>query len=422
MGNTEYFHRYMPESPKGREIERLTGDGGEIVSRGSAIESLGERMQQAANTLKLIAEGQVGKGDSLDAIKDQAADVHADLLKAGQRYLPSGEVLRAYGQALLNVKGPLNSAVDDCESRWETVRTRASSVDEAGDVPAGEDGSTTAREEATTSAEGDLTSAKSEWEEAARRFDGHYDTWDEAYETAVNGLQQANEDGVKDGFWDNALPFFEALVKVMEWAGLVLLVAALIVGGPLIAVLATIVAIVALLGTIVLFAKGRKDGKDLALSIVGVIPFGKLAKLGNLSSIASVGSRVPKLSGFRNMMLAGDDFAKLRTHLGSIDDLARGDWNRVTTMIPYDAATSGSRLMQRIASGTPYVLDQMTVTRSMDTFLGRLYGVGDSWSAVQGVDRLLPGAQVYSTAMQQLDWLNGKFEDAARERAVDSWR
>ena len=43
MGNTEYFHRFMAESPKGREIERLEGDGSAIVSRGQAIESLGRR-------------------------------------------------------------------------------------------------------------------------------------------------------------------------------------------------------------------------------------------------------------------------------------------------------------------------------------------------------------------------------------------
>ena len=422
MGSTAYYHRFMPESPKGREIERLEGDGGAIVARGSAIESLGERMQRAADTLKLIADGQVGRGDSLDAIKDQSADVHADLRKAGERYLPSGEVLRAYGEALIEVSTSLNAAVGDCESLWESVRTRAASVDEAGDVPAGDDGSTTARDDATAGAEGDLSSAKSEWEAAARRFDGHYDTWDDAYDDAVNGLRDVNEDGVKDGFWDDALPFFEALVKVMEWAGLALLVLALVVGGPLIAALATIVAIVALLGTIVLFAKGRKDGKDLALAIVGVIPFGKLGKLADLGSVASAGSRFPKLSGFRNLMLAGEDFAAVRTHLGQIDDLARADWNRVSTVIPYDMATSGSRLIQRIGSGTPYVWQNTQLTNSMDMFLGRLYGVGDSWGAVQGVDRLLPGLQVYATGISQLDFLNGKVEDHGRERAIDSWR
>jgi len=422
MGNTAYFHRFMPESPKGREIERLAGDGSSIVSRGAAIKRLGERMQQAANTLRLIADGQVGQGDSLDEIKDQAADVHEDLKKAGERYLPSGEVLQAYGKVLLEVKGPLNAAVGDCESEWETVRTRAASVDEAGDVPAGDDGSTTAREEATVGAEGDLSTAKAEWEAAAKRFDGHYDTWDAAYDEAVNGLREVNEDGVKDGFWDDALPFFEALVSIMEWAAIVLLVAALIVGGPLIAVLATIVAIVALLGTIVLFAKGRKNGTDLALAIVGVIPFGKLAKLGDLGSLATAGTRFPKLAGFRNMMLAGDDFAKLRTHLGSIDDLARTGWNRASTMIPYDAATGGSRLIQRIASGTPYVLDQMTLTNSADMFLGRLFNAGDSWSAVQGADRLLPGLQVYTTGLQLADFVNDEAQDVGRDRDIDSWR
>lgn len=421
MGNTAYFHRWMPDSPKGREIERIPDTGARIVARATTIEDLGERMLRAADTLKLMVDGQVGTGLSLDAVREQGEDVHADLKKAGERYKPSGTALKAYGEVVAEVAPGLNRAAGDCESLWETVRSRAADVDHAEDTPAGEDGSTEARESATSTATDSLATAKEEWEEAARRFDGYYDTWDEAYDDALEGLRDANEDGVKDGFWDDVLPFVEALVTVLEYVGIALVLAALIVGGPLIAALATIVAILTLLGTIVLFAKGRKDGKDLTMAIIGVIPFGKLGKLGRLGELAGDGARFPKLAGFRNMMLAGDDFAALRTHLGRIDDLARADWG-TGALRSYDQLTMGSRFFQRVISGTPYVVENTTFTRSADMFFGRLLGVGDSVGNVGAWDMHWGYRQAQVTLFSVGDWVVDQVGTAQQNRTVDSWR
>ena len=187
MGNTAYFHRSMPESPKGRDIDRIADTGSTIVARGGQIESLGERMLRAADTLKMMVDGQVGKGLSLDEVRDQGEEVHADLKKAGERYAPSGTALKAYGQAVAEVAPGLNRAAGDCESLWETVRSRASDVDDAEQTPEGADGGTDARDTATASATSSLSTAKEEWEDAARRFDGYYDTWDAAYDTALTG-------------------------------------------------------------------------------------------------------------------------------------------------------------------------------------------------------------------------------------------
>ncbi|QTX05504.1 hypothetical protein [Agromyces archimandritae] len=414
--STSYYYRFMPDSPKGREVQKVTGSPSAIISRGTAIESLGEQMQRAAVTLQLIADGQVGKGKSLDEIKDQADEVYADLKKAGERYAPSGTAILAYGTALDGVKELLNAAVDDCESLWETVQTRAGAVDDADDTPAGEDGSTSAREDAVSGAEGRLETAKGEWDEAAGRFDGHYDTWEAAYESAVTSLQDANEDGVSDGFWDDALPFFEALAKFADWAGLVLLVAALVIGGPLVAVLGTIVAVIGLIATVVLFAKGRKEGKDLAWAIVGVIPFSKFGKFAELGQ----GARFPKLAGFFKAAAGAEDFSALRTHMGEIDGLARTAWNAATDLRLYDQATSGSRLFQRIASGTPYVAENLRAGFTSDAFLGRLFD-GDSWSALSRTEIASGAVQRIQDFYSTGDMLIGELTDDVDEK-IDSWR
>lgn len=419
-----YGYRFMPDSPDGREIERLESEGYDIWSRGRAIESLGERMQKAANTLKLIADEQVGEGESLEAIKGQAADVHADLKTAGERYSPSGTALKEYGQAVMNVRWQLNNAVAQAEAAWEVVQSRASSVEDAHDVPKGEDGSTTARDAARATAEQNLGTAEGEWRIAAIAFDGFYDTWERAYDTAVTSLQSANEDGVEDGFWDNALPFIEALVTVLEWVGVALLIAALVIGGPLIGVLAAIVAVITLIGTIVLFAKGRKNGQDLAFAIIGVIPFGKLGKLAKLGDLAAEGARFPKLAGFRNLFLGADDLGALRTHLGNIDDLASTAWNSTTRGLPFNQITSGSQFIQRVMSGTPYVWQNMPkiFPRSGEMFISRFAGVGDDLAGITDGQRVLSFVQGNATLFSQADFWNSKFESWAADARVDSWR
>lgn len=423
MGNEAYFHRHMWDSPEGREIERLEGDGGAIAARGSDIESLGDRMQRAANTLRLIADEQIGEGESLKEIKDQAADVHADLKKAGERYSPSGTALRRYGERVSAIQPRLNQAVGDAESAWETVRTRASAVDSADDVPDDEDGGSTARTDARDTAEGGLESAMSEWRTHALAFDRHYNSWETAYDEARGALQRANDDGVEDGFWDNALPFIEGLVAVLEWVGLALVILAVIVGGPLLGVLAAVVAVIALVGTIILAAKGRKGLKDIAFAVLGVIPFGKLASFGRLASLARPGARFPVMSGLRNFFAGADDVVSLRTHLGAIDTLASRAWSRTTQGLPWNSITGGSRFIQRVISGAPYVRQNVTLgPRSMEMFVARFTGYGDSLAGITTAQRLQSFAQGMNTLMGQVNFAGDKISSAEADARVDSWR
>ncbi|MGL4255448.1 MAG: hypothetical protein ACRCSL_03885 [Microbacterium sp.] len=427
MGNESYYHRHMWDSPQGREIERLAGDAGAIISRGGKIESLGDRMQRAANTLRLIADEQVGKGASLDEIKDQAAEVHADLKKAGERYSPSGAALSYYGRRLSEIQPTLNRAVAEAESAWETVRARSSAVDDTSDLPDDEDGGSTGRQEARDDAEGRLESAMTEWRIHATEFDRLYDSWERAYEHARDELQDANDDGVKDGFWDDALPFLEGLVAVLEVVGVLLVIAALVIGGPLLGVIAAVVAVITLLATIILAAKGRKDGKDVALAALGVIPFGKLGKLVKLSDLAAEGARFPRLAGFRNLFFGADDIRSLRTHLSRIDSRAAAAWNFTTNGAPWGQITGGSRFIQRVMSGTPYVFENMptVLPRSSAMFWGRFTGYGDDLVGLGSFGMKLPvltAIQGHVTTLNLVSFANDRVEAAAADARVDSWR
>ena len=103
--------------------------------------------------------------------------------------------------------------------------------------------------------------------------------WDDAYEAALRGINDATEGNVSDDWSDNIAGIVEVVLEVLAWAGVVLAIAALIIGGPFIALIAAVVGVIALLGTLFLWHKGRRGLGDVAWAVVGVLPFGKLGKL-----------------------------------------------------------------------------------------------------------------------------------------------
>jgi hypothetical protein len=182
--------------------------------------------------------------------------------------------------------------------------------------------------------------------------------------------------------------------------------------------------VITLIGTIILFAKGRKNGQDLAFALIGVIPFGKLGKLAKLGDLAAEGSRFPKLAGFRNLFIGADDLGALRTHIGKIDDLASAAWNSTTRGLPFNQITMGSQFIQRVTSGAPYVWQNMPTVfpRSGEMFVSRFVGFGDNLAGITDGQRVLSVLQGNATLTSQADFWNSKFESWAADSRVDSWR
>ncbi|MDJ0335775.1 MAG: hypothetical protein ACOH10_05950 [Rhodoglobus sp.] len=272
----------MHNSPRNHSIEKISGDASVIYQRGVDMENLGMQMRESALILEKIKNGTEGKGYSVEKIKDNVNSLHTDLGRAGELYEPSGRVVRTYGTALSSAQTVIDSIVENCETLWTAYQNALGNLTDAtsATVPADE---TPEQKIARETANGELGSAKNAawkaWHDEATLYDAPYETWDEAYENAVEGLKDANEDGVKDTFWDNQLPWIEIALNVLAVAGIVLAIAAVIIGGPLIAAFAAIVAIATLVLTIVKVSRGRGSGWDIAIAVVGVIPFGRLAQL-----------------------------------------------------------------------------------------------------------------------------------------------
>lgn len=126
-----YSQESMPSTPGRREVREIAGNPETIIRHATDIERLGEKMASAARTLQAFADGTVGKGKSFEAIREQAKEVHADLAKAADRYLPSGEALAAYGHALSTAQSDTGWRVSGAERTWEDVRTASRALGRA---------------------------------------------------------------------------------------------------------------------------------------------------------------------------------------------------------------------------------------------------------------------------------------------------
>ncbi|WP_143143757.1 hypothetical protein [Agrococcus sp. Marseille-P2731] len=271
---------WMDPSPKGRPIITVEGDPAAIKLRGTEIEELGTMMTNSATILKGLADGTDGlEGKAADKLREGVGDVHGTLKEAGELYTPTGPVVHAYGVALEADQPAINGHVANCETLWQTYLSLPGSVEARGTGGWGEPEADSPEAEAQAAEDEAKQQAYDAWLTEATRFDTDYDSWETAFETAANDVGDALAGKIEDSFWDDLDGFVAGALKVLAVVGLVLAVVGLVIGGPILAALAAIVAVATLALTIYQYCRGDASKLDLALAIVGVIPFGSLGKL-----------------------------------------------------------------------------------------------------------------------------------------------
>lgn len=315
-----------PFSPDGHPIRHVAGNAEAIIKRGNAITTLGEQMHGAADTLEHLKHSSVDdgaqKGKAIEKLRDSIDDSYKTLREAGDLYEPVGPVLVTYGTAIAKIKPLIDSYADSCEELWGAYVALPGDPDgrQLGMPWSPEPGSPEAE------AQGDEDTAKKAAYDAyitvANQFDGQYDDWLEAFETAADGVHDKVSGSIKDGFWE----FLDDLMEVLNWAALVIGVIALIVGGPFVLIAFALAAAVLLVASIQMFDSGKSWGErwtNLGFAVLGVIPFGKFSQLageathlGKLKIITGYGA---PLTATRSI---GDNLLRL-VHGQSIDDLTK---------------------------------------------------------------------------------------------------
>lgn len=269
----------MPASPAGRNIEPLEGDPGTIVQRGRAIEDLGNEMVASAAFLRrLVDEADGQSGQAIEKLREIVGDTHEQLKRAGDMYRPTGPILVSYGNTLSSVQPRVHAAVNACETQWRSFQAAPGFM--PGERPfwaRAEPDSDEAKDEQRH--DRNKQAAYENFIDAARGFDREVDTWEDAFESAANGVGDVLEGSIKDSFWDNADGFVDRVLMVLSWAGLVVAVLSIIIGGPLFALISSVIGVVTLLLTTYQVARGDAGRERLVISLISLMPFGKLGKL-----------------------------------------------------------------------------------------------------------------------------------------------
>ncbi|ROR65991.1 hypothetical protein [Agrococcus jenensis] len=271
---------WMEHSPKGRRIERVEGKPGRIQTRGLEIEQLGQMMIDSATVLQSLADGTDGlKGKAADTLRQGVGDVHGTLKEAGELYRPTGPVVYDYGVALATDQPAIDGHVARCETLWEAYVSLPGSLE-----PRGTGGwfepEADSPEAAEQAAEDEAKRlAYAAWETEAKGFDDDYDSWESAFEKATDRVGDVLAGKIKDSFWDDLDGFVAGALQVLKWVGIALAIAALVIGGPIVAALAAIVAVATLVLTLYQYSRKDADLLDVGIAAIGVLPIGSLGKL-----------------------------------------------------------------------------------------------------------------------------------------------
>lgn len=272
----------------GNPIAPVDGDAEDVASRGTQLAELADMMSNSASLIqRLVDDGADMEGAAIDKLRESAGQVGGDLALAASLYEVVAPYITNYASALATAQGSLNPSAATLAELWAQYAALATEADDAqgavGDEPEddAEPEELTAYRQRTRDASGASASADAAldaWEAEAARYDTSWNTWHDAFMTAANGITEGTTDAIADTADDDWRGFLNAASEFLMWAGIVLAVLAIVIGGPIIAALALIVGVLALIVVICQMPSGDADGWDLAFAIVGVIPFGAAAE------------------------------------------------------------------------------------------------------------------------------------------------
>ncbi|WP_019182378.1 hypothetical protein [Microbacterium yannicii] len=356
------------QSPDGRPVEVVAGDGAAVSERGQQIINLGAAMSDAEQLLtRLVENGADMEGKAVDKLRELSGEVNVELGRAADLYEAVGPYVKAYGDELAAVKALMVTTVADADSYWLRYQQKLSEWQSAQMAPvptptdAEGDGDTTAQtahDNAVETAEDEKEDAYRLWKNAADDFDDQYDRWEDAFDAAVAGVKSSTANGIEDSWRDDLDGFVDFALDVLAIAGVVLAVLALVVGGPIVALLALAVGVLTLAGTLWQYSRGDAALWEVGLAVLAVIPFGAFGEFAS--------------GGFKAGMRAWGGLSQGGLSLG--DDAAR--WT-----LSFGSRNPGQWIsnMRSLAPEAGYVANSLddvmsTVMSGQDPFMWEVIG------------------------------------------------
>lgn len=343
----------MSSSPfTGNELRQFEGTPDTIAATAEQYKTLGAAMKRTADTLRDIADSQISQGT--EKLKEDAENLESDLRQAGVRYEGTGTALAPYATALETARlwyTRNHAALEAAETSYTTALADQQEAVWSPTTDADQ------HSEDLRDAANAVNAASEAREELWQAYDSVFAAWEEAFDTAADGVADAMDAADNDdGFWG-------AIATALEYIGYAIIaiavVALFVVSSPWSTILlaATLaLSAIHLTGTIYLYANGKASLSDVLWSTFGLVTAGigglasrsiRLATAANggesLLSASQSASRLPVFaSGVRTSSMPG-----LGGFVNPFSTLARGpEWaalNRWGNALADWTARSGPR-------------------------------------------------------------------------------
>lgn len=407
-------------------LDTIEGTPDDIADAGRGYTRIGSQMEWTADELDKLAANEKYKAEGLDAIRESAGDLASELHKVAKRYSQTGPVLVTYASALRRAQNttvdphvePIRRAHQAAEEAADELRRAQNESDDLDRTWIWEDEPTQSDRDTAAANLRDARRAESSAAGALDdlwvSFESGYDQWEQAYEAAVAGVEDACEaSGINDSWWEDLL---DGLATVATIVATIAVVLAIVLTGPIAAALLAIAAIASFVAlaahlTMMLAGSKRVSMTDIVFDLIGVIPFlgafGKALKggrgfLGSMRMASGLGGATRgTLNAGRNAVAydirsiagAGGRYggraAREARAAGVADDFLRGiqnswgrnAWNAIRnggTQLDGQAAT----MAERMASAWPG---------------GRAGGASRNWlNGVDGANPAMQGANIWN--------------------------
>lgn len=319
------------QSPKGYELQQLAGSPDQLDTYGQKLKDLASTMARSSLRLAKIGESEVSSKGTRE-LKNDAEKCIDGLNKAEIRYRETGSALLTYSTALRTAQtwiGANEESIRSAQNAADSAQRQADDAKRNAEAPDLDADQKSTRNAELNQANSDLDAANNHLNELWTTFETKFEEWDAAYNKAVTDLSEAQDRAKNnDGFWD----VLDKVLAVLAIVGLVVAILAIcFTGVGFLAVLGVVIGALSLLGTLVKFFAGRASLGEVFLAALGVIPFGKLAKLtpvGKLdevmTSAKSTVSQAIRSTPLKNPFSGSGIFSRIGNGLANATPIRQG--------------------------------------------------------------------------------------------------
>lgn len=336
-------------SPVDMESDPTPGDPDRVEELADKLLAFADDVADAQDKLRnLMGDGLLDTfvGETADAFGEQMEGVPPNLVKLNESHELAGQALATYWPKLRQAQQDADRALADAveaqeelssaQSWLETAASSLETAQEAAEPP--DEGEVRAEvRRALTDAENDHGDAEAAVSSAQGRLDAAKllaqqakEAREEAASLCVSDLRTASEAGIRNKkWWEKAVDWiadnWDTIVQVAQIIGTIVGIAALFIGGPLIAGILLAVALVALADTLVAYSKGEASLWDVGFAVLDCIPGGRLVGAGASAARTGLRDTATTIRGQRPQIRQDGRRMDSRNECGDPVDVATGE-------------------------------------------------------------------------------------------------